>query len=557
MSTQTVDSRAAVAPAGPTHRGSGRPSSALAGLGGLFRLYGRLARRGILLWTLAVLVLVPASIHAMRDVYPDQAALDARAMLLDNPSAVMMTGPYFAADHYTFWAMVSNELLLYLLLPAAIMAVLLTVRLTRAEEEAGRLELTRSLPTGRLAPSLSALAVVALANLAFGAATAAGMLIAGGAVADSCALGLATALTGLVFGAIAAVAAQLTEHAGTASGGALGILALAFLVRGVGDVMDRQGSWLSWFSPIAWAQQTRGFVDLRWWPLLVSVGAVVVLLLLAGALARRRDLGAGLRPAAAGPGEASAALLAPGGLARRLVSGSVLAWTIGLFLFALAFGSLASSLSDFVEQLPTLGEFAPISLEDLTGSFSAFVLQMLAIGPIALMVSGVLRLRAEETAGRLAGVLVAGTSRLRLGLLWCLVALVEVAVMQVLLGAAVGLGVWTATEDAEWIGRMTLAALTYLPAVALYGAIALVLYGLSTRLAALAWLLVGYAAFVTFLGGMLGLPDWAMDLAPLQHVALYPSVDVEPVPLVVMGIAAVVLGALGLLALRRRDLAAG
>ncbi|GAA4527071.1 exporter of polyketide antibiotics [Brachybacterium paraconglomeratum] len=545
------------APAVHTHRANPAKASPLTGLGALVRLYGRISRRTIIVWTLAMLVLVPASVYAMKEAYPDQGALDARAMLLDNPSAVMMTGPYFATGQYTFWAMVANELFLYILIPAAIMSVLLTVRHTRGEEEAGRLEMTRALPTGRLAPAAAALIIVTLANLALGAAITLGTLWVGGELPGSLALGLGTALTAMVFAAITAVVAQLTEHAGTASGMALGLLALAFMVRGIGDVIDRQGSWLSWFSPLAWAQQTRVFVDLRWWPLLVSLAAVVVLLVLAGALSRRRDVGAGLRAASAGPRRASPALLAPGGLARRLVTGSMLAWGIGLFLFALAFGSLASSLTDLVEQMPTIQEFAPISVDDLTGSFSAFVLMMLAIGPVALIVSGVLRMRTEEIAGRLAGVLVAGTSRVHLAATWSLVVLLEVALMQVLLGLGVGIGVWAATDDASWIGEMTLAALAYLPAIALFGAFALATYGLHLRATGLAWLLVIFTALVTFLGDMLGLPDWVKDLSPLNHVPLLPSVEFEGLPLLVMGGLAAVLGVAGLLALRRRDLAAG
>lgn len=545
------------APAAPTHRAAPSPASPLTGLGSLVRLYGRISRRTILIWTLAVLILVPASILAMEEAYPDQDALDARAMLLDNPSAVMMTGPYFATDQYTFWAMVANELFLYILIPAAIMSVLLTVRHTRGEEEAGRLEMTRALPTGRLAPAVAALVIVTIANLALGAAVTVGAVAMGGEVAGSLALGLATALTGMVFAAVTAVTAQLSEHAGTASGMALGLLALAFMVRGIGDVIDRQGSWLSWFSPLAWAQQTRVFVDLRWWPLLVSLAAVIVLLVLAGALSRRRDVGAGLRAATGGRSAGSSALLAPGGLARRLITGSMIAWGIGLFLFAVAFGSLASSLTDFVEDMSTMGEWIPISVDDLTGSFSAFVLMMLAIGPIALIVSGVLRMRSEEVAGRLAGTLVAGTSRVRLALTWFLVVLVETAVMQVLLGLGVGLGVWAATDDAAWIGDMTLAAVAYLPAIALYGAFALALYGLHLRLTGIAWVLVIYTALVTFLGDLLGLPGEAKDISPLTHVPLLPSADFEALPLLAMGLVAVMLTAAGLVAVRRRDLAAG
>src|SRR5690606_30126308 len=102
-----------------------------------------------------------------------------------------------------------------------------------------------------------------------------------------------------------------------------------------------------------------------------------------------------------------------------------------------------------------IGEWAPLTAEDLTGSFAAFVLTMLTVGPVALIVSGVLRMRTEELEGRLAGLLLAGTSRSMLALLWYLVAFVEVAVMQVLLGLGVGLGVWQATEDTSWIGEMT------------------------------------------------------------------------------------------------------
>src|SRR5699024_10664712 len=123
----------AATPARHTHRRSAASASPLTGLGALRRLYGPPSRRPLTSWTLASGVLVYASVAAIEDAYPTQDALDARAQLLDNPSAVMMTGPFFAADHYTLWAMVANELFLYVLIPAAIMSVLLSVRHTRAE----------------------------------------------------------------------------------------------------------------------------------------------------------------------------------------------------------------------------------------------------------------------------------------------------------------------------------------------------------------------------------------------------------------------------------------
>ena len=85
----------------------------------------------------------------------------------------------------------------------------------------------------------------------------------------------------------------MSEHARAASGWALAALAAAALVRGVGDLLETHGSTLSWFSPIAWAQQTRPFVDLRWWPLLLSVATIAVLVVLAYRLVAVRDVGPG------------------------------------------------------------------------------------------------------------------------------------------------------------------------------------------------------------------------------------------------------------------------
>ena len=528
----------------------------LTGTGALLRLFLRLSRRQVVVWALALLLLVASSVVALEETYPDAAALQARAALLGNPAAVMMTGPAFALENYTFGAMVANELALWVLLPAAIMSVLLAVRHTRAEEESGRLEMLRALPVGRYAPAVAALLTVTIANAVVGVAVGGALVGTGMATADSLAFGLATALTGLVFGALAAVAAQLTEHARAASGLGLGAIAVAFLVRGVGDVLDREGSWLSWLSPFAWAQQTRLYVDLRWWPLAVSAAVTLVLLVVAASFARRRDLGAGLRPTRPGPAEAAHSLLAPTGLTRRLVSGTFLAWAVALFFFAVAFGTLANSLEDMIADIPAVGEWVDLDLENLTRSFAALMLSFLAVGPAALAVSGVLQLRGEERAGRLEGVLVSGSTRAAVLGRWVAVVLVEAAAVQAVLGLGVGLGVAAATGEAGWVAEMLLGSLAYLPAVLLFGSVAVALYGVVPRVASLAWALVVWAAVVVFLGELLGLPAWARDVSPLAQTPLVPDASPAVAPLVVMSVLAAALTLLGVVGLRRRDVGA-
>lgn len=525
----------------------------LTGTGLLLRLFLRISGRQVLVWTIAFAVLVAASVAALRDTYPDAEALQARAALLDNPAAVMMTGPAFALDDYTFGAMVANELALWILLPAGIMSVLLAVRLTRAEEESGRLEMVRSLPVGRLAPALAAVLTVTIADLAVGVAVSGALVATGMEVAGSLALGLATTLTGLVLGAVAAVTAQLTEHARTASALGLGVIAVALLVRGIGDVIDRQGSWLSWLSPFAWAQQTRAYVELRWWPLAVSALVTVLLLVLAAALARQRDLGAGLWTARPGPASASRALRTPAGLVSRLVSGTFLGWAVALFLFAVAFGTLATSLEGMVEDIPAVGEWIDLDLDDLTRSFAAVIVGLFAVGPLALAVSGILRLREEERAGRVEGLLASGSRRASLAASWAGVVAVGAVLVQVLVGLGTGIGVAVATGEAAWVGELTVAALAYVPAILLGGALALALHGLAPRLAGLAWALVLWVAVVAYLGSLLGLPGWARELSPLARTPAVPDATLTAAPLLVMTALAAVLTAAGLLGLRRRD----
>lgn len=526
------------------------------GTGALFRLFLRLDRVRITVWALAVYGTVAGSIATLLETYPTPESLQARAALMSNPSAVMMTGPAFGLENYTFGAMVANELSLWTLLAAAIMSVLLVVRHTRAEEESGRLEVVRALPVGRFAPPTAAVATVAVANVAVGVAVTAGLLSGGAdlAAADSVAFGLATALTGLVFAAVAAITAQLTEHGRAASGMALAVMGATFLARGVGDVIDPLGSPLSWTSPFAWAQQTRLFVDLRWWPLAVSAVAAVALGALAVALAQRRDLGAGLRPSRPGPASAAPTLLTPAGLALRLLRGQFWGWAVGSALFALAFGALANSLGDFAEELPDLGGLFQIDITDLTNAFASVVLAFMLVGVGCFVVAAVLRLRAEEAQGRVAAVVVTGTSRPRLLAGWLAVVAAEAVAMALLVGLGAGVGVWSGSGDPAWVGRLVLASLVYLPAIALLAALAVALVGVAPRAAVWAWLPVGWGAFVLFLGGLVDVPEWSRALSPFDHTPLVPQESVAAGPLAAMAALAAVLVAVGFAGLARRDL---
>ena len=184
----------------------------------------------------------------------------------------------FGGNETDLGAMMANELMLTLIIAASILSILTVIRHTRAEEESGAAELVLSSVVGRYARTYAALILVGGVNAILAVTMTLAMAATGFGVVDTAAMCLGITGVSMVFGAVAAVTAQLWRQARTATGAAMGALALAALVRGIGDVIDNSGSALSWFSPIAWAQQMRPFVDLRWWPFALLVVLAVGLM---------------------------------------------------------------------------------------------------------------------------------------------------------------------------------------------------------------------------------------------------------------------------------------
>lgn len=522
----------------------------------LFRLYLRLDRLRILIWTGSFVLVFWGSIVALQDAFPDAQSLQARARFTDNPATRLIVGPGFGLEDYTFGAMVANELSMLALIAVAVMGITLTVRHTRAEEESGRMETVRSLPVGRHAPTVAAFLVVAVALAAVGTGVIATLIGTGLEVSGSLAFGASITVTGVVFAGVALAAAQITEHARTATGLSLAVLGSAFLLRGLGDAANSEGGLLSWLSPLGWAQQTRVYVDLRWWPLALSLLLGAVALAISVALGRRRDLGAGLRRPPPGPDRAAATLLSPVGLANRLLRGSALAWITGILAFGVTMGSVVNALTDLYADIPDFEGLVVIDPARLQDSFGSAILITLVAGPVAQVVGSVLRWREEEESGRISSVLVTGTSRTRMLLSWLVVAAGYGAASVAALGVGLGTGMAMALSDVRWVLTITGAALVYLPAVLLVAAIAAVLIGLAPRSTGLAWIPVLWVVFIGWLGELLGIPSWLRDLSPVE---ISPSLPLDPLTWPVpLGLAAAVvaLTVVAVAGLRRRDLLA-
>jgi ABC-2 type transport system permease protein len=524
----------------------------LAGTGSLVRFALRRDRLRLPLWVALGAGLVGMQAVGSQTLYDSPAALAAyRASVGSNAATIAFAGPPVGLS--TVAGAVAFEISASVMIAAALMAMFTVGRHTRADEEAGRTELVRSARVGRHAPLLAAVIVSSLAcvatALAIGVVATATGLPAGG----SFMLGAAVGACGLVFTGVAAVAAQVSESTRSVYGLVGAVLGIAFVLRAVGDI---NGNWLIWTSPIGWAQAVHPFSDDRWLPVLLCVVAAVALVGGAVTLLDHRDLGAGL--VAARPGEADAGrwLSTPLGLAVRLQRGALIGWAVSVALLGAVYGGMGDAVETLFEDNPQAQVFLPgLSSASLVEAYLATIFSIQALLVAAYAVSSVLRARTEEASGRAEPVLATATSRGAWLAGHTTVALLGSGLLLVASGAATALVRAAATGDPGSFGRLFAASLAYVPAVWVFVALTVALFGLAPRAAAgVAWALVAYVAIVTMFAQALDWPSWVDDLSPMSWTPLVPIESWTTAAAVGLGGLVVVLLAVGFGGFRRRDL---
>jgi ABC-2 type transport system permease protein len=531
----------------------------LTGTGLLTRLALRRDRIMIVSWVYVLAAFAYVSVVSTKNLYPTAASLQAFA---EGAGADRVTRAIYgpAGDLHTLGGLATWKLSVFGVVGVAVMSMFIVVRHTRGDEDAGRLELVGAGAVGRLAALTSGLLTAVLANLVVALLVAVGLAVPGLPWGDSLAFGLGMAAAGCVFAAITAVAAQLAGSRRPAIGIVTSVIALAYLLRAVGDAAS-PGSWaagLSWLSPIGWSQQLRPFGPLHWWVLVIPVLFTIAVTAVAYVLAGRRDLGSGLLPVRPGPAAAGASLDGPLGLAWRLQRGTLLAWAAGFAVYGLVIGALATGIGPLVGDNAAARELF-VKLGGQTGLVNALLAAMMGFMGVAAAIYAVqaaLRLRGEESSQRAEPVLAAGVGRTRWAWSHLVFAVAGPVVLLALVGLTTGLVYGAQTGDmGKTLGRLLGAALVQLPAVWVLAGIAVALFGLVPRMAAAAWGALVAFLLLTEFGSFLNLSRWATDISPFSHVPKLPGGTFTATPLLWLTAVAVVLIAAGLAALRRRDLA--
>lgn len=529
------------------------PGDALAGTGTLIRFILRRDRIKLPAWLLGATGLLYYFGTALPEVFETEEQLQDLGRFMDGAMGAMF-GPGYGRDAIALDVYIANVYALFFFITAALMSLQLIARHTRVDEQHARAELVRSSVVGRHAQLTAALVVAVGANVLLALLLGGAMAVNGYDGGQGLLLGAGVAAVGLVFAGVAAISVQLTEHARSATAMAGAALGAAWLVRAAGDMAGEHGSALSWVSPLAWSNQTRPYVDGRWWPLLLSVGLAAVATTIGYGLSARRDVGAGLFAARGGQPVAAPWLSSPLAMAFRLQRSTLLWWTGALAAFGFILGGVGDQIADPADMSEERIEMFGGSMDTLLDGFLGIITMLVAVLASVMVVRSVQAVRSEETEGRAEPLLATATGRdIWLGTHLAVTAIGLLGLMLVV-GLATGIGAGLAVGDGAYVGQMALAHLAHVPGVLVLLGLAVALFGLLPRAIGVTWVLVGTGLFSGLFGAMMDLPRWLRNLVPLEHTGRPPLDDIAWPATGIFLVLATVLAAIGLFGFGRRDL---
>ena len=533
--------------------------AALAGWGTYLRILLMRFRVQIVAWVLPLWLLTSVTAPSYESVYP---SMETRTVLIEqmrkSPGTRLLYG--YVPTPGRLGQLLQWETGTFLLVCTALMAILLTCRVLRGDEDEGLIEVLRSTGAGRAVPFLVPMMVVwaVVGGLSAGVG---GILtwqtrgVEELTVPGAWALAGTICVTGWAFSALAAVASQLGRQVGQARSLSMIVLALAFGVRVAADQVAEGSSsdWLRWLSPLGWRDLVRPYSDDRFAVLAVCGVIALVLAIVAAALAAHREYLDSYLPDRS-TSRRRWRLLGHMDLLARLSRRGVLGWALASTGLAALYGSVSGSVNDLLApDSPTASYVGKMASGSAVEQFMSLLTVVTVLLVAVAAVRRMNRLTGLEHAGLVEVELATGVSRSRLFLSQVLGAMIESAIL--LLVSAAVLAATTAVQltDDHAVARAFVFTVSQMPGMVAAVGIAAALVGLAPRLVGLSWAVVTWSAFAQFFGGLVELKDWAKDLSVLgHHLDVVGSPDWRP--LAVQTAVGLLGTTIGLVAYTRRDL---
>ena len=532
---------------------------ALAGWGTCLQILLRRFRVQIAAWVLPLWLLISVTAPSYESIYP---SLETRTVLIEqmrkSPATRLLYG--YVPTPGRLGQLLQWETGTFLLICTALMAILLTCRVLRADEDEGLVEILRAAGAGRAVPFLVPVALVwaavgALSAGAGGILTWQAKNIEELTVSGAWALAGTVCVVGWAFSALAAVASQLGRQVGQARSLSMIVLALAFGMRVAADQVAEGSSsnWLRWLSPLGWRDLIRPYSDDRFAVLAVCGVIAIALVIVAAALAAHREYLDSYLP------DHSASrrrwrLRGHMDLLTRLSRRGALGWALASTGLAALYGSVSGSVNDLLApDSPTASYVGKMASGSAVEQFMSLLTVVMVLLVAVAAVRRMNRLAGLEHAGLVEVELATGVSRSRLFLSQVLGAMIESAILLVISAAVLAATTAVQLTDDHAVARAFVFTVSQMPGMVAAIGIAAGLVGLAPRLVGLSWAVVTWSAFAQFFGGLVELKDWAKDLSVLgHHLDVVGSPDWKP--LAVQTVVGLVGIAIGLTSYTRRDM---
>ncbi len=523
------------------------------------RLTARRAVRSGALWGYVFGVFVASSAYSYATIYKTAAERDRLATTFSsNHAASALFGP--APQLQTVAGFTVYKTSMTLMVVGAVWGLLLSTRLLRGEEDAGRWEILLSGRTNRGGAAAQALAGLGAGLVVLWAVTAFLTVLTGRLsrvhidVTAALFFAAASVATAVMFVAVGALTSQLAATRRQAAAIAAVFLGLGYAVRLLADA-GIGVHWLVWVSPLGWVEELQPLTSPAPVVLVPVVLFVAAVSLAAVRLAARRDCGASTFPDRSTAAPRLRLLSGPTGLTVRLVRPVALGWAAALFVTGLMLGLVAKAAGGTIAGSSVQEIFSRLGASG-TGAEAFLGVSFVIVAVLVAFVAAgqVTAARAEEADGHLDHLFARPVRRLT----WYGGRILVAAALLVVGGLVAGAATWVgAAGEHSGLGFATLVGAglnTVAPATCLLGIGALALGAWPRAARVLVYGVLGWSLLVELVGGIGALDHWLSDTSFFHQMASAPAVPpawTTDAVLVAIGAAGALVGAL---CFARRDL---
>ncbi len=526
-------------------------------------LITRRTLRGVIpsgvLWGAVFGFFVTTSALSYASVYKTPADRNALAAAFE---ANVSTGALFGPGHQlnTVAGYTVFDIWLTVAIMGAVWGLLISTKLLRGEEDAGRWELLLTGQATRKNATVQALLGLLGGVVIMWIFTAVITVVTGqttqldASVRPALYFAVALISSALMFVGIGGLTSQLASTRRQASAYAGWVLGASYALRMVAD-SGTGLHWLIWASPLGWVEQLQPLTSPM--PIaLVPIFAFTVAISLASVyLAERRDVGAGTFRERSHAKPHLSLLSGHVGLAVRLIRPVITSWGVAITVTGLLIGYIAyeagetlakSSMNSVYERLGAAGAGIKVFL-GVSFLIMAVIVCFVAIGQMTAA-------RSEEAGGRLDNLLAGPVSRIR----WMLGRLAIAVLLLVFFGLLSGFTTWLGVVvESSKVGLGTLLAAglnVVAPAICILGVTALALGAMPRATSVVGYALMSWSLLIEFVGGIGAMNRWLFDTSLFHQMSAAPAVNPNITSDFWMVAIGVVSAAIGCVYFSRRDI---